>query len=130
MSDHEALQDLLKTVKPLAASGLRRPNAFQGGQSDLTNSLALRWVTKQRLIERLLTEADPRDALDRFEARTQEFQAKYPDLPGWKDKAGIEWRADLVLAACDEVRTHLDSWDAEDDFTDDEDDDDEGGSDD
>ena len=41
--------------------------------------------------------------------------------PGWRDKAGQAWQADLVLQACDEIRVHLDSWDAEDDFEDDDD---------
>src|SRR5690349_10325459 len=67
MSDREALEDLLKTVKPLAASGLKRPTGVGSSQSTLATTLAERWSTKQRLIERLLQETDPRAALDLFE---------------------------------------------------------------
>lgn len=116
MSDREALEDLLKTVKPLALSGLKRPAGVNGGPSPLASTLAERWATKQRLIERLLAEPEPRAALDTFEARTTDFVAKYPDKPGWTDKAGQAWRADLVLQVCEEVRVHLDSWDADDEF--------------
>lgn len=125
MSDREALEDLLKTVKPLAMSGLKRP-AGMGGQTALAGTLAERWSTKQRLIERLLQEEDAREALDRFETRTREFVERNPTLSGWRDKAGQPWRADLVLETCDEVRIHLDSWDAEDDFDDDSPDDGDG----
>jgi hypothetical protein len=121
MSDRDALQDLLKTVKPLALSGLKTPVGMQAGPAGLTNSLAQRWVTKQRLIERLLAETDIRNALDRFETRTREFTEKHPDQPGWRDKSGQEWRAALVLQAAEEIREHLDSWDADDDFGDDDD---------
>ena len=121
MSDRDALTELLKTVKPLALTGLKTPTGIQTGPASLTATLTQRWSTKQRLIERLLQETDVRDALDRFEARTRDFVERYPAQPGWRDKAGQEWRADLVLQACDEIRVHLDSWDAEDDFEDDDD---------
>ncbi len=120
-SDREALQELLKTVKPLASQGLKRPPGVTGGPTTLVSTLTERWTTKQRLIERLLQEDDPRQALDQFETRTREFVTKYPDRPGWTDKAGQEWRADLVLQSCEEIHDHLDSWDVtDDDFADDD----------
>lgn len=118
--DREALQDLLMTIKPLASSGLMRPTNAQGGAAAVANQLALRWSTKQRLIERLLSEDDPRTALAVFESRTQDFVARHPDTPGWRDRTGQDWDAALVIQACDEIRSHLDSWDAEDDFDDDD----------
>lgn len=118
--DREALQDLLATIKPLASSGLMRPANAQGGAAAVAGQLALRWSTKQRLIERLLSEDNPRAALDLFEVRTQDFIARRPDTPGWRDKAGQDWNAVLVIQACDEVRAHLDSWAAEDTFEDDD----------
>ena len=121
MSDRDALNELLKTVKPLALTGLKTPSGMQSGPASLTATLTQRWTTKQRLIERLLQETDVRDALDRFEARTRDFVESHPGQSGWRDKAGQEWRADLVLQACDEIRLHLDSWDAEDNFEEDDD---------
>lgn len=118
--DRDALQDLLATVKPLASSGLMRPANAQGGAAVVAGQLVLRWSTKQRLIERLLAEENPRAALDLFEARTQDFIARHPDTPGWRDKAGQDWNAALVIQACDEIRAHLDSWAAEDLFDDDD----------
>mgnify|MGYP000930301028 FL=1 len=120
-SDREALQELLKTVKPLASQGLQRPAGVTGGPSSLVSTLTERWATKGRLIERLLQEGEPRLALEQFETRTREFTEKYPDRAGWTDKAGQEWRADLVLQSCEEIRDHLDSWDvSDDDFADEE----------
>ncbi|MFN8471878.1 MAG: hypothetical protein U0822_06760 [Anaerolineae bacterium] len=120
-SDREALQELLKTVKPLASQGLKRPSGVGSGSSSLVSTLTERWSTKERLIERLLQENEPRQALDQFETRTREFTEKYPDRKGWTDKAGQEWGADLVLQSCEEIRDHLDSWDVNDDeFVDDD----------
>ncbi len=118
--DRNALQDLLATIKPLASNGLMRPAHAQGGAAAVANQLVARWSTKQRLIERLLGEEDPRTALALFESRTQDFVARHPDTPGWRDKTGQDWDAALVIQACDEIRAHLDSWDAEDDFDDDD----------
>lgn len=118
--DRAALQELLKTVKPLATTGLARPLRATGDAAAIASQLTRRWTTKQRLIERLLGEPDPRAALDLFEARTQDFVARHPDTPGWRDKAGGEWDAALVIQACEEIRDHLDSWDAEDTFDDDD----------
>src|SRR5437868_1000886 len=106
--DTAALQDLLKTVSSLTAAGLRRPAGLAGGPATLTNNLTARWTTKQRLIERLLSDGgDVRATLDVFENRTRDFTARYPDKSGWRDKSGQEWQADLVLQACTEIRDHL-----------------------
>lgn len=121
MSDMDALRDLLKTVTPLAASGLKTLPGLSGG-AGVAAALGQRWTTKQRLIERLLQESDPRSALDLFESRTRDYLDRHPDKPVWRDRSGQEWNGPLVLQACEEVRDHLDSWDAEDDFTEEDDD--------
>lgn len=118
-TDREALEELLRTVKPLATSGVLR-QASGDRPPAVASQLAQRWSTKQRLIERLLTETDPRTALDRFETRTQDFIERNPETPGWHDKAGHEWNAERVIQAIEEIRDHLDSWDAIDPVNDDD----------
>jgi hypothetical protein len=128
MSDVVALQELLKTVASLAVGGaIKRPAGAVGHTAGLMDTLVARWTTKQRLIERVLGNgADVRATLDQFEARTREFIERNPGKIAWRDKVGQEWRADLVLQACAELRDHLDSWNASDaDF-----DGDDGGADD
>jgi hypothetical protein len=126
MTDTLALQELLKTVSSLTANGMKRPAGLTGGPTHIADSLSARWSTKQRLIERLLTSGDDvRGNLDLFENRTRDFVARNPDRMSWQDKSGQEWRADLVLQACAEVRDHLESWGAVDEFDDDQDEGDE-----
>ena len=104
MDSRTILEQHARTLNALKRGGIRLGLGKNAANNQLQRTLQTQWDTQSRLADRVLKqEGDPWDNLLQWRKRTENFMQKYPQRPGWKDRAGQTWNAQAVLDAIDKL---------------------------
>ena len=112
MNSRTILEQHVHTLNALKRGGIRLGLGNKSKKNQLQQSLQIQWQTQHQLANRVLQqEGDPWDNLLEWRTRTDNFMQKYPNRPGWTDRAGQKWDAQAVLDAIgkllEEIETGL-----------------------
>lgn len=110
MDSRTVLQRHVQTLNALKRGGIRLGLGNKKKKNQLQESLQAQWNTQSQLANRVLQqEGDPSDNLLQWRNRTENFMQKYPNRPGWTDRAGQKWEAQAVLEAIDKLLEEIET---------------------